>query len=234
MLRYFKIGKLHISVHPRVRGQYWKNSKAVSKIMAVFGVYRPTAAPTSKWAAWNHEYKQNHKFLYFLTEVVVHRTQNMVFYPIEFIASVRNAYDNAFRYKTHVLSGTLEMGSWHDYDKRLINCMFESFCDVVEIEFAGLVSNKYRDPEAAIRYINEQACRDITECEYASDLDRILFFKTVLELYNWWRIERPIRQKQMEEVDCDWKLYNDRESLNHIEDEDMMIKLIKIRGGLWT
>lgn len=234
MLRYFKIGKLHIRVHPSPRGHYWKNSKMVSKIMALFGVKRPSSATMQQWGVWKQDYKQNHKFLYFFTEVVVHRLQNLVCYPKEFVQAIRNAYDNAFCYKTHVLSGTLEMGSWHDYDKRLLNCMFESFCDVVEIEFAGLVSDKYRDPEAAMQYIKEQVSRDMTECEYTSELDRILFFKTVLELYNWWRIERPIRQKQMEEVDCDWKLYNDRESLNYIEDEDMMIKLIKIRGGLWT
>jgi hypothetical protein len=62
--------------------------------------------------------------------------------------------------------------------------------------------------------------------DWANDELHINAKKEILELYEWWK-ER-VQKEQDDEIDPIWT------EKQHYQDTEMLIRLIKIRGFLWT
>jgi hypothetical protein len=190
---------------------------------------------------------------------------------------------------------SLEKGKFHEYETRLLHSMFDQLVDFVEIEQAWhhvlwdeearkrfnvpwwrsswLRWRTWRCPDAGIEYLiwasglthNESWGIDKDSKYFGKPTSQAFTAKELLELYRWWKIDRPARPDPYEvsgwsdicarrrDEDPDSILGREdktpaekkasRESLKMVdrlekqyekEDEAMMIRLIKIRRGLWT
>lgn len=193
-----------------------------------------------------------------------------------------------------MMSHSLEPGKWHEFETRLLHSSFDQLVDFVEIEQAwhhvawdeearkkfetpywrrqwwlrwGKV---WRCPEAGVAYL-EWAC-DLNlndfyspgDPEYDQPSPQAIAAKELLELYNWWKFDRPSRPDPMDEsgwtdycemrraAGHDFLDFEDKtpeeasqsraalvrsqeiEDQHDKEDEEMLIRLIKIRRSLWT
>lgn len=193
-----------------------------------------------------------------------------------------------------MMSRSLEPGKWHEFETRLLHSSFDQLVDFVEIEQAWhhvCWDNEAREkfktpwwrkqwffrwgkvwrcPEAGVAHL-EWAC-DLNlndfyspgDPEYDQPSPQAIAAKELLELYNWWKFDRPSRPDPMEESGwsayCDmrrqrgdkWWFGDDKtpeeeqqsrtaldrsqeiEDQYDQEDEEMLIRLIKIRRSLWT
>ena len=185
-------------------------------------------------------------------------------------------------------------GEWRDVGNRFLPCLFNELVDFVEVEQAWHhvlwdeeARKKYRTPwwrsgwlrwrtwrcpDAGIEHliwasgltINETWGADKDSENYGQPTHQALAAKEILELYRWWKIERPKRPDVHDE--SGWTAYCEmrRQRGDHLldmedktpeeaemcrtaldksheleaqyeqEDEEMMIRLIKIRQSLWT
>jgi len=185
-------------------------------------------------------------------------------------------------------------GEWRDVGNRFLPCLFNELVDFVEIEQAwhhciwdDKTSKKYqmpwwrkgwlrwrtwRCPDAGIEYlvwasglkVDESLGVNKGEEGYGEPTQQAKSAQEILELYRWWKIERPKRPdphdaggwteycEQRRKDGADFFDFEDRtpeeaersrialdrtreiEEAQEQEDEDMMIRLIKVRHGLWT
>ena len=191
-------------------------------------------------------------------------------------------------------SRDIPRGQWRDVGNRFLPCLFNELVDFVEVEQAWHhvlwdeeARKKYRTPwwrsgwlrwrtwrcpDAGIEHliwasgltINETWGADKDSKNYGQPTHQALAAKEILELYRWWKIERPKRPDVHDE--SGWTAYCEmrRQRGDHLldmedkspeeaemcktaldksheleaqyeqEDEEMMIRLIKIRQSLWT
>jgi hypothetical protein len=168
------------------------------------------------------------------------------------------------RYRTtrrnyHIVNTGLAPG-YHDCDERMIHAIFNLLVDFVEIEKAWMNTwtdnaaysklswfdrnfRRFRSPEDGIAYLNWE----INQCNLKDQSDSA---KEILDLYTWWKEVRPNRPDPYIEFDYDFSKsfglttlkenrsiltkINEIENYYHQEDEDMLIRLMKIRRCLWT
>lgn len=127
---------------------------------------------------------------------------------------------------------------WYDDNKKKIS-FFEEF--------------NFRDPEAGLRYITREAALNKT----ASLTDTEKLWREVYELYVWWKVTRPARlpaeersgwestrglfpttknrtKKQQKKISTALNRMALIERQYTNEDTKMLVKLIKIRGSLWS
>ena len=188
----------------------------------------------------------------------------------------------------------IQPGGWHDVGNRFLPCLFNELVNFVEIEQAwhhcawdDEARKKYhmpwwrrnfpwwrnwRCPDAGIEYLvwasglktDESMGVNKDEEGYGEPTHQAKAAQEILDLYRWWKIERPKRpdphdasgwseycemrrnkgydlldleDKNPEETEqCRVALDRTQElELQYdAEDEEMMIRLIKIRQSLWT
>lgn len=192
-----------------------------------------------------------------------------------------------------MISRSLEPGKWHEFETRLLHSAFDQLVDFVEIEQAWhhvLWDNEartkfqtpwwrkqwwsrwfiqWRCPEAGVEHLEWAAGLNLNDFykpgdpEYDQPSPQALAARETLELYNWWKYDRPARPDPYDESGwhdiCDRRRQSDGDflggdetpaerkettkSLKIIdklekqydqEDEEMLIRLIKIRKSLWT
>lgn len=188
----------------------------------------------------------------------------------------------------------IKPGHWCDVGNRFLPCLFNELVDFVEIEQAWhhvmwdaearkrfqtpwwrkgwLRWRTWRCPDAGIEHLiwasglvmdNNMGVNKGEE-GYGAPTGQALAAKEILELYRWWKVERPKRPDPMEasgwSAYCDMRRnrgddlldFEDRtpeeaemsktalqksqemEEAYEKEDEEMMIRLIKVRQSLWT
>jgi len=126
--------------------------------------------------------------------------------------------------------------TWIDRDCTLLHACFTIFCDVVEnedllnhkmydhsVEIAKLKAAEWEDKEAQEKTIKQFEDRHEADQKYE---------KEAKYLYEWWKNLRPEREKEMDQP-SNWGDL-DKEEKYYQEDTDNLIRLMKIRGGLWT
>ena len=188
----------------------------------------------------------------------------------------------------------IKPGQWCDVGNRFLPCLFNELVDFVEIEHAWhhvlwddeaktrfevpwwrrgwFRWRTWRCPDAGIEYLiwasglklGEDMGLSKTDKNYGKPTHQALAAKEILELYRWWKVERPKRpdpheasgwteicarrrEKHPDELippdDTKKEKAETRKALDichklerqyDLEDEKMMIRLIKIRGALWT
>lgn len=237
-----------------MRHSYWSCSLFAAKIRNIFNVKKPTAATSEEWSAWKSATKVSNSFLYWFTEEFLNTLQDIVYYPYDVYRSIRVYISNRFIHKVHYLPTKLAPGKWYDLDTRLINGLFESLVQFVEVEKAAMNNGDfigYLDWEISL--VKDDGTPTL-QSEAA---------KTVKELYLWWKVARlcrpdPYVVSGWEELHKNLKNEDFLASLNdnntersklrksvilkmdeiekqyEDEDTDNMIRLIKLRNCLWT
>jgi hypothetical protein len=188
----------------------------------------------------------------------------------------------------------IKPGEWRDVGNRFLPCLFNELVDFVEIEQAwhhciwdDETQKKYqvpwwrksflrwrtwRCPDAGVEYLVWASGLKIDDSlgvrkgeeGFGEPTQQAKNAKEILELYRWWKVERPKRpdphdaggwseycemrrskgydfldmeDKTPEEAEqCHTALNRSREieEAQEREDEEMMIRLIKVRHALWT
>lgn len=268
---------------------YWSCSKFADWIR---GTAKLKAATGKQWNDWHKQAKEAHPIRYWIAEEGLDWIQDAVTWPTRKLYDVKYYINNRWVTKTHSLTSTLQRGKWHEFDTRLLHCMFDELVNYVEIEeawshiaWSDEARKKYDAPFYAWGVFRWRTWRSpaagIDKLKWASDLtneefldedqkhlaeptSQALAAREILELYDWWKNVRPARvdphessgwsalcerQRKSGNIFADFEDRNDEdrvesnrildlchkiESDYYKEDEEMMIRLIRIRNKLWT
>jgi hypothetical protein len=230
----------------RTRINYWSCSKFANWIR---GEKKPHYLSFEGWDNWRKELKAKHSWRYWFAEEFLDTLQNIVYFPGDLWWSIQCEYRNRFVNHTHALVSKLPRGEWYDMDTRILHCLFDAFCyEFCEGEIGGRSGKKNeKGKEGFYRYV-AWAENSVNE-EYPCPDHQIEAAKQFRELYEWWTIHRPNRKDPMD-------FYEEKENKNPIshyldkkqrykqaeeleeqyekEDTEKLIKLIELRGSMWT
>jgi hypothetical protein len=223
-------------------------------LQGLFRIEKPHALPLGGWSEWETKTRQNAPFGYWLTETVPDFTTQYISPFFTWPGKVRRYIRNRWVYKMHYLKTGLTPGKYYDYDYRLLHGVMESMAEFVETEKSWTDEqwNGGADPAAALRVLDWEIGLG-EESPYQSAAA-----KELKEIYLWWKNVRPNRPDPMDASGwsalCDSKdfmirhaseeaheetkaildlCYKIEEEQNR-EDEEYLIRLMKIRSSLWT
>lgn len=132
----------------------------------------------------------------------------------------------------------LDKGGWHDTDKVMLYGMMNLLVIYVEEEYSAVLEQEFLEKKT---FICEEE-RLMVENAIAEN-------KEMKEIYNWWK-NYPNREKEIEakyeeygryrrgkrkiEKECASIEIRKMEDKLKEEEQEMLIRLVKIRGCLWT
>lgn len=239
----------------RSRIHHWTCSKFADKIR---GIKKPFALEWRDWDEWHKNAKDKHPYRYWVAEEVLDFLQDIVNLPMDIYHTIEIYIRNRFIDKIHYLRTDLTPGEYYDLDTRILHALFTELKDLVEVEYASMqryseeehnyVFKKGRCPLAGLDYLNWAGRLKYDEHMGFNPDDDFIYGKLTpqaeaaiktLELYDWWkhRDERknPYDLYTKEKDGSQYYLkIDDLERQYEQEDTDMLIKLIQIRGSLWT
>lgn len=218
-----------------MRARYYSNSKIADFIR---GTTKPFALEMDAWDEWHKSAKENHPTRYWIVEEGFDYLQNFVNYIPDKINAVRYYLNNRFYTKTHALTSNLKKGQWHEFDERVLHCLFDEFINFIEVEkawdhcaWSEEARNKYSVPLTRrkwwLRWFTEWRCAEagldhlrwemtLTNEEYTHWLDtdwgkptqQAISASEQYQLYDWWKNIRP---KRPDPYDISgWSEYCDR------------------------
>lgn len=269
--------------------RYWSCSKFANWVR---GTPKPRAGTSREWREWKQTAKSAHPVRFWLAEEGLDYVQDFLKWPINRLHSVKYYINNRWVSRTHTLTSTLEKGKWHEFNTRLLHCMFDEMVNYVEVEEAWSnilwdedARKKYKAPFYAVGWFRSRTWRcpeagldklkwaaKLTNEEWLDDdrkhlaepTHQALTAQELLVLYNWWKNVRPNRpdphdasgwtdicegRRKSGRDFLDFEDRSDQEAADSSraldlcheieeryeqEDEEMMIRLIKIRRGMWT
>lgn len=275
-----------------MRSKYWSCSKFADWLR---GTKKILAGTSEQWREWDENAKSAHPIRFWIAEEGLDYVQDFVMWPIDRVYDFKYWINNRFVSKTHALTSNLKKGQWHEFEDRILHCLFDELVNFVEIELAAAnfrwdeeARKKYKAPfwsvgwfrwrthrniEAAMDYLDWASELRYTENEVNTDNPHLgeltpqaLVAKDIKVLYNWWKNVRPNRpdpydasgwtayctsresdgdrlswlsrasrtEEEQAKVDHMLNLIHKMEDRYWKEDEKMLIKLIRIRRGLWT
>lgn len=215
---------------------FWSDSKFAKWIYGEKPEYNPNGHyDTEGWHKYQEELKRLKPIRYWITEVFLDEFQDIVYLPYDTYRAIKRYITNRFRDKTHVLISTLPKGKWHDMDTRILYANFDSLVWFVEVELATEASE---EGETGVDVLN-------WHCDFKLEgklMDSSKAFRKVRTIYNWWKFERPIKEKAIEDgwtattVDREIKTgrLSQLEAELDKEDTKMLCELMKVRRVLWT
>ena len=198
-----------------MRANYWSNSKFSKYLRTKVGIHSPTALEWKEWKVWRKNYKSKSPKMYWVTEELLDRIQDVINYIPDKLYNVKYYLKNRFITKTHYIKTNFKPGHWHELDEKILFGLFNALVDFVEIEKAWMFVvfddkefekykfpktfknhflrwKPFRCPEAGIAHLNWEASLDDSETQ-ANVAKEILF------LYDWWKNIRPERPDPYEE-----------------------------------
>lgn len=267
------------------RTTYWTSSKFADWLR---GSHKLKHGTSEEWDDWHTTSRKKNPIRYWLAEEGLWHAQNFVMFPIDLIYTIKLYIVNRFISKTHALTSNLKKGQWHEFDERVLHCLFDELVNFVEIEaawnhgvwnddirvnapwyaFGWLRTRTWRCPELGIEHL-EWASK-LTDEEFREEDDKVnaqptaqaLHAQELLVLYNWWKNVRPTRPdphsesgwskiyeehskngsffrskktpEEREKINESLDLLHEIEERYENEDTEMLIRLIKIRQGMWT
>ena len=199
------------------RPHYWSCSKFADWIR---GEKKPYALELGKWSEWKKEQKQIRPWRFWLSDTVLPKIQNIVYFPYDVYRTVKTYVRNRYFDKIHYLKTGLKPGEYYDLDTRILYGLFNELVDFVEIELAHLskwdTNKKYkfknkRCVEAAYDYFSwvennfEQTKTTVAKESktgssysyymdmYYAAINDVNRSRQIKRLYEWWKKERPNR-----------------------------------------
>lgn len=228
----------------------WENSKFADWVR---GSEKPNMLTMSDWVKWEEETKAKSKIRFWLAEEGLYILENIFRKPTNLIHSVRYYVVNRWWLRTNSLTASrkdIKPGRWADLGYRFVPCLFNELQNFVEIESArmfllfsekeerdkynapfwafGLFRIPWRSPDAGLAHLRWQIdSNDVPGHQsYAA--------KEILELYTWWTFIYRNRIDPWETKDLSMDDITGILEAYSKEDEEMLIRLIKIRDSLWT
>lgn len=200
---------------------YWSCSRFADWIR---GTPKPCAGTAEEWNVWEKQARAK-KVRYWLAEEAFDYIQSFFCWPLERIDDVRYYINNRWISKTHQLTSHLKRGQWHEFDSRMLHCLFDELVDFVEIEqawsYVSFSDNEYlnyknffhrvlsniglwRCPEAGLSYLhwaaelkNNEEWMNKDDPSFEQPTAQALIAQETLLLYNWWK-NRPKRLDPMD------------------------------------
>lgn len=225
----------------KFRVNYWSCSKFADIIR---GEKKPFALSFDDWDVWKEKQRKERPWRYWMSDTVLRKLQNLIYYPSDFWHSMRCYLRNRFITQTHNLKTDLKKGEWHDLDTRILHGLFNELVEFVEVELAHLSkwdrNKKYkfkngRCIEAAYDYF--EWANNLPEESHGTQREDSI---KIRELYEWWTKQRPYRDDPLITITKKshgkeyYKLIDSIEKDYEKEDTAKLIELIKIRSSLWT
>ena len=225
----------------KFRNRYWTCTKLADIIR---GEKKPFALSFEDWDIWKEKQRKERPWRYWMSDTVLRKLQNLIYYPSDLWYSVRCYLKNRYLTQTHNLKTGLKKGEWYDLDTRILYGLFNELVEFVEIELAHLNkwdrNKKYkfkngRSIESAYDYF--EWANNLPEESYRTQREDSIKIK---ELYEWWTKQRPNRDDPLMTITKKshgkeyYKLIDDIERDYEKEDTAKLIELIKIRRSLWT
>ena len=115
--------------------KYWSCGEFADWIR---GTAKPGALELGAWDSWEQSARLAHPVRYWLAETVLDTLEDIVHWPAERINSVRYWLNNRFVSRTHALTSNLKTGDWHEFDERILHCLFDELVNFVEVEKAWM------------------------------------------------------------------------------------------------
>lgn len=144
----------------------------------------------------------------------VDKLQDLVMLPSDLYHSIRIYFKN-LKGNTHVLDGGLEKGQWYDLTYRIPNCLFFELDKFITQE-KGLETHEW---EKTLAY-NEDYGIGLEHDLYGKLTDQAVRAIEQDAIWNWWK-------ENKDKAEFGGGEYEKQE-------EEMLIRLIKIRGSLWS
>jgi len=148
-------------------------------------------------------------------ERVIDKFQDIVMSPLDLIYSIKIHIKNS-KGSTHVLSGGLEKGQWYDLTYRIPVCLFTELEKFIEQE-KGLQVHQW---EMNLRYSEEYGI-DSNNPKYGKLTEQAIAAIEQNEIYLWWKANKDKADG------CCSEEYEK-------EEQEMLIRLVKIYRSLWT
>ena len=212
------------------------------------GLGPDVARSMEDWDSFKEYHRKRNPIRYFLH----HEFESMFVWPITH--RVRKVYD-WIKYRTtrryHIVDTGLEPG-YYDVSTRMFHANFNLLKDFVEIEKAHMYHVFTEHPVAkgkdgGIAYLLWEMGLSKEEGGHKQAENA----REIFELYDWWTNERPYRTDPWTLVNEDargfGRITDNRDKYEEVygemnkleekhakEDEEMLIRLIKIREALWT
>lgn len=256
---------------------------------------KPKAETSAGWSSWKKQARKSHPIRYWIAEEGLDIVQNTIYWPIDRLYDAKYYINNRWVTKTHALtSSSLAKGQWHEYETRVLHCLFDELVNFVEVEQAwshilwdNEAKKKYRAPfwargwfrtrtwrcpEAGLDYLKWASGLTFGEHwgvepgseKYGQPTPQALAAREIMELYEWWTKIRPLRPDPYEasgwsdicsrqrksdpdnifgETNTEEERVESHRALDIIQemeesyerqDEEMMIRLIKVSKSMWT
>src|SRR5690554_4390064 len=239
---YFNRRKLRVALKYYRRQQawsHWRNSRFAKWLRTKAGLVNPVALTLQGWDEHKKECRQKAPFTYWLTNDVFDKVQDVVYFIPNLLYSVGVFYKN-WKCKSHVLSGNLPVGEWCDLSHRIPVCLFTSLERFIEDEKGlDMLTWELRDElKEDCPWQHETAMEQKAIYDWwKANQDRDLFVESGLQAY--FDRKREKGESLIGNVgDPEWKelnkKHNQMEQQYKQEEEDMLIRLVKIRDSLWT
>ena len=243
----------------RCRATYWSCTDFANWVRSTFGgVEKPLSATWEGWAQYKVDASAKNKVVYCLTGRGFDTLQNIVYFPYDVLDTVRYYLVNRFVHKMHYVPTKLEPGAYYDTDTRLFHGAFELLVDFSEIEKAWMAvvfdsdgeqwekfgyprwyrfrllrwTRKFRSPEAGLAHLDWEMSLDNDGPEGSPH--QAAAAREELALYKWWKHERPARVASDDVKGLTYEQQHEIDEKYYQEDEEMFIRLVKIRRSLWT
>lgn len=236
-----------------MRSNYWSNSKFAKWLWSLVDV-KPIGYGTSEdFRVWEEKQKKNHPYLYWFVEGFLDSLRAIVFWPLDKFNTIKSYIRNRYIDKTHFIHTGLEKGQYHEIDDKILHGLFNTLIEFIEVEKAWM-NFDYKGEDAGLDYLEWEIGLTFDE-DWGVEKDgqptpQALAAKEQFELYNWWK-NRPNRQDPYEQyhrlrkgkdvlgelTEREENIFKQAMKLEAVyekEDEEMLIRLIKIRRSLWT
>jgi hypothetical protein len=243
----------------RFRGNYWSCSEFADWVRRKFGgIEKPLAATMEEWDQYKVDAQAKSKVVYWLTGDGLTILQNIVYFPYDVLDAVRYYFVTRFITKPHMVPTRLEPYVYHETDTRLFHGAFELLVDFIEIEKAWMAvvfdskgeewekygyprwyryrllrwTRKFRSPEAGLAHLEWEMSLDNDGPEGCPS--QAAAAREQLAIYKWWKTERPARVEPYDVKGLTYEQRHEMEEKYFQEDDEMFIRLIKVRRSLWT
>lgn len=240
-----------IRFHRQTRVNYWSSSKLSHWLRTKAGLENPRALSMEGWDEHHKSSKEQAPLINWLTNEFFNKLQRWVMFIPDCLYSVKVFYRN-WKDKAHVLDGGFEVGQWVDRCTRFNTCLFYELEKFIEKE----KSLEELGWEKKLVYDKEWGYPEDHE-DYGKPTAQALAAMEQGAIYKWWKENKDrdfFKESGLSAIydkhrgdsifsrattkDPDYKacsaLQTELESKFKQEEEEMLIRLIKIRDSLWT
>lgn len=213
----------------------------------VRGSPKPLSAGYEEWCAWEKS-AQTKKIRYWLAEDGLDGLQDIVEWPLKFFKRSCRYFYLRYIAKSHALTSSLKRGDYHEFETRMLHALFDELVNFVEIE----EDITHLEWAKELKYDEEICNKD--DPKFGKPTPQALAAQEILELYHWWKDQRPKRPDPYDasgerEFWDNYGAWDDQfddalrpfrqatrkiEDQQYDEDTEMLIRLVKLRTDIWT